>query len=171
MLDLFIILQGKTQNFQHKAIGLLCRAYYYEAKGLASIFPEAFGNAVPDNAIALACTAVCKLIFIPYGRTDTSQIRCALMEWRYGQFDPIKFTAEAFGSEYHGILEAIRKVMAHKYHGAKFLEATEQWARYGLYALILLIYYITDFPSFPSTHSSAAEGLESIGCDYEVILD
>ena len=59
LLTLSLILQGRTQNLQHKAIALLCRSFYYETKGLASTFPRFFEDAVPIKAVALACVAVC----------------------------------------------------------------------------------------------------------------
>jgi hypothetical protein len=59
LLTISFILQGRTRNLQHKAIALLCRGFYYETKGLASIFPEFFEDSVPIKAVALACVAVC----------------------------------------------------------------------------------------------------------------
>jgi hypothetical protein len=42
---------------QHKAIGALIAAFYYQKKKMGVLFPQEFGVSVPDPAVSLACSA------------------------------------------------------------------------------------------------------------------
>lgn len=51
--------QDRTNNLTHPAIGEVCRIFFYGASNkLGHEFPNEFGSAVPDMAIALVITAV-----------------------------------------------------------------------------------------------------------------
>ena len=50
--------QGRTNNFSHPALEVLCTSFYYGKNGLASQFPKEFEGEVPEKATTLAATAV-----------------------------------------------------------------------------------------------------------------
>lgn len=107
--------EGHTKNIQHKAIAALVRAFYYQKKKMGQLFPDEFGETIPNHAVSLACCA----------------IMCCLQEWESGQRVSIQFTGEAFNHHNDKILETITEVEAHAYHGRSYRDAKKMWATSG----------------------------------------
>ena len=51
-------MQGKKNNFNHLALEELCAFFYGSADSVGILSPEETGDALPHNALALACEAV-----------------------------------------------------------------------------------------------------------------
>ncbi|KZP10571.1 hypothetical protein FIBSPDRAFT_962960 [Athelia psychrophila] len=105
--------QDRTNNLTHPAIGEVCRIFFYGASNkLGHEFPNEFGSAVPDMAIALVITA----------------IKCALDEYKTGSLKKIKFDSDTYKDPYEKAVALIEKIKGDEYHGAKFQDAQREWA-------------------------------------------
>ncbi|KAL4258095.1 hypothetical protein AB1N83_009167 [Pleurotus pulmonarius] len=136
---------GRTQNFGHPAIRMLCHKVFYgpqpKDSSLAVIFPGFFEHSIPAHALVLAATA----------------IRWALDSWKSGVHDTKHyFDGNSYCPAYKALRSLLRKVEANTIHGPLLKVQRERWARE---AITLYRLYATD----------PDEGVDTMGM--EVILD
>lgn len=130
------MLQGRTNNFAHKAIQKLCVGFYYGPNSLAATYPAEFTKTVPEHAVALAMTCVSIFHQSLQLSNTPSQIQNCLEEYEaFGYWRKLDFKGDTYRPVYESMLNLIGEVKDHEYHGRKWDDMRRRWAAEGMWVL------------------------------------